>query len=313
MPELPDVTVYVEALRRAIGGATLERVRLASPFVLRSVAPPLSAASGRRVQEIRRVGKRIVIRLDPDLFLVIHLMIAGRLRWSGEAGAKIPARIGLAGFDFDTGTLVFTEASTRKRASLHLVEGEAALLEHDRGGLEVLDADLPAFAAALGRESHTLKRSLTDPRLFSGIGNAYSDEILHAAQLSPMKLSTRLDDDEIRRLYEATRETLVSWTDRLRQQAGSGFPEKVTAFREGMAVHGRYGQPCPRCGGRVARIVYAENEANYCPRCQTEGRLLADRALSRLLKDDWPKTADELEQRVGPPKTAAAGKKPRRR
>ncbi len=302
MPELPDVTVYVEALQRHVGGATLQQVRLASPFVLRSVSPPLAAVHGRRVLGVRRLGKRLVFSLEDQLFLVIHLMIAGRLRWL-EPGAKIPGKIGLAALDFSTGTLVFTEASTRKRASLHVVQGEAGVEEMNRGGLEVLDASLPDFRAALERENHTLKRSLTDPRLFSGIGNAYSDEILHAAQLSPMKLSTQLSDEESARLYQATRRTLIAWTDRLRAETAAspdGFPVKVTAFREGMAVHGRYGQPCPVCGGRVARIVYAENEANYCPRCQTGGRMLADRALSRLLKEDWPRTADELELKLGP-------------
>lgn len=309
------MTVYVESLQRHVGGATLEKIRLASPFVLRSVTPPLSSVSGKRVRDIRRLGKRIVLALEDGLFVVIHLMIAGRLRWL-EPGGKIPGKIGLAALDFSTGSLIFTEASTKKRASLHVVEGEAAVAEMNRGGLEVLDAGESEFRAALVRENHTLKRTLTDPRLFSGIGNAYSDEILHAAQLSPMKLSTQLTDEEVTRLYQATRQTLIDWTELLRREVAAskdGFPEKVTAFRDTMAVHGKYGQPCPRCGGRVARIVYAENEANYCPRCQTGGRMLADRALSRLLKDDWPKTADELELKLGPPSAGKPKAPPKKR
>jgi formamidopyrimidine-DNA glycosylase len=296
MPELPDVTVYIERLRAFIGGQVLERVRFASPFVLRSADPPIRDAEGKRIIELRRIGKRIAIELEENLFLVIHLMIAGRLRW-GDRGAKIPGRVGLAAFDFPAGSLLFTEASSKKRASIHLVRGEASLREFDRGGLEVLDSDLLSFQAALARENHTLKRALTDPRLFSGIGNAYSDELLHRARLSPVKLTAQLSREETARLYEATRETLRDWTDRLRKEVGEGFPEKVTAFREGMAVHGRYGKPCPVCGARIQRIVYAENETNYCPRCQTGGKLLADRALSRLLKTDWPRTAEELEER----------------
>jgi formamidopyrimidine-DNA glycosylase len=296
MPELPDVVVYIERLNTFIGGQTLERVRLASPFVLRSADPPIREAEGKRVLGLRRIGKRIAVELEGDLFLVIHLMISGRLHWK-ERGAKIPGRVGLAAFDFPAGTLVFTEASSKKRASIHLTAGETSLREFDRGGLEVLDADLPAFQAALSRENHTLKRALTDPRLFSGIGNAYSDELLHRAGLSPVKLTAQLTADEVARLYRATRETLKDWTDRLRTEVGDGFPEKVTAFREGMAVHGRFGKPCPVCGSRIQRIVYAENETNYCPRCQTGGKLLADRALSRLLKKDWPRTAEELEER----------------
>jgi len=296
MPELPDVVVYIEALERRIGGARLERVRLLSPFVLRSVDPPLAAAAGRTVSGLRRLGKRIVIGLERDFFLVLHLMIAGRLHWR-PAGARPPGKIGLAAFDFATGTLVMTEAGTKKRAAIHLARGEEALREHDPGGLEVLEADPAAFRAALLTENHTLKRALTDARLFSGIGNAYSDEILHRARLSPVKLSQQLADEEIRRLFEATRATLLDWCERLRREAGDGFPEGVTAFREGMAVHGRYGKPCPACGAPVQRIVHAENATNYCARCQTGGRLLADRALSRLLKEDWPRTLEELEER----------------
>lgn len=294
MPELPDVTVYIEALNERVRGQVLEQVRLASPFVLRSVAPPLSAVSGKRIREVRRLGKRIVFALEEELFLVIHLMISGRLHWK-EKGAKIPGRLGLAAFDFGSGTLTFTEASSKKRASLHVTQGEASLAEFDRGGLEVMDATLEQFREALFRENHTLKRSLTDPRLFSGIGNAYSDELLHRARLSPMKLTQKLTDEEVAALYDATRATMRDWTERLRADAGDEFPEKVTAFRDDMAVHGKYRKPCPDCGTLVQRIVYAENEANYCPRCQTGGRLLADRALSKLLKDDWPKTVDELE------------------
>jgi len=294
MPELPDVVVYIEALEKRTAGQPLQGVRLGSPFVLRSADPPLSAAFGRKVRGLRRMGKRIVFELEDDLFLVIHLMVSGRLHWK-ERGAKVPGKVGLAAFDFPGGTLTFTEASTKKRASLHLVRGEAALREFDRGGLEVLGATEEQFIAVLRGENHTLKRSLTDPRLFSGIGNAYSDELLHRAGLSPVKLTSQLTDEEARRLHRATVDTLVEWRDRLREEAGEEFPEGVTAFREEMAVHGRYGKPCPRCGGKVQRIVYAENETNYCPRCQTGGKLLADRSLSRLLKEDWPRTADELE------------------
>ena len=287
MPELPDIVTYIDALRPRVVGQTLERVRLASAFLLRSVDPPIAAAERQRVDEIRRLGKRIVLCLSDDLFLVFHLMIAGRFRWE-RRGAKPPGKIGLAAFDFPTGTLLMTEASPKKRAALHLVRGEAALLAHDPGGIEVLDADAATFRAALLRENHTLKRSLTDPHLFSGIGNAYSDEILHAARLSPLKLTGSLSDAELLRLYDATRTTLTRWIDRLREQTGSGFPEKVTAFHEAMAVHGRFKQPCPVCGSPVQRIVYADNECNYCATCQTAGRLMADRSLSRLLKDDWP-------------------------
>jgi formamidopyrimidine-DNA glycosylase len=294
MPELPDVVVYIEHLERRTRGQPLEGVRLGSPFVLRSADPPLQAAAGKKVLGLRRVGKRIVFELEGDLFLVIHLMVSGRLHWK-ERGAKVPGKVGLAAFDFPGGTLTFTEASTKKRASIHLVKGEAALKELDRGGLEVLGASREQFMAALRRENHTLKRSLTDPRLFSGIGNAYSDELLHRAGMSPVKLTGQLTDEEAERLHRATVDTLVEWRDRLRAEAGEDFPEKVTAFREEMAVHGRYGKPCPRCGSKVQRIVYAENETNYCPRCQTGGKLLADRSLSRLLKEDWPRTVDELE------------------
>jgi formamidopyrimidine-DNA glycosylase len=297
VPELPDVTVYVEALRERIGGARLERLRLATPFVLRSVDPPLADVVGRTVTGVRRLGKRIVLALDPERFVVIHLMIAGRLHWK-PAGAKVPGKIGVAAFDFSTGTLVMTEAGTKKRAAIHLVGGEAALREHDPGGLEVFDIDRDAFGAALTAESHTLKRALTDPHVLSGIGNAYGDEILHRARLSPVKLTRQLSDVEIARLFDAARATLADWVERLRREAGGAFPEGVTAFREGMAVHGRFGQPCPDCGSPVQRIVHAENETNYCATCQTGGRLLADRALSRLLKADWPRTLEEMEQHV---------------
>jgi formamidopyrimidine-DNA glycosylase len=297
MPELPDVTVYVEALRARITGARLEGVRLAQPFVLRSVDPPIAEVTGRAVAGVRRLGKRIVIALQGERFVVIHLMIAGRLHWK-PAGARPPARIGVAALDFSTGTLVMTEAGTKKRAAIHLVRGEAALADHDPGGLEPLQATLAQFAAALTAERHTLKRALTDPTIFSGIGNAYGDEILHAARLSPVRLTPALTDAETARLWEATRATLTGWIERLRREAGGEFPEGVTAFRPDMAVHGRFRQPCPDCGAPVQRIVYAENETNYCPRCQTEGRLLADRGLSRLLKQDWPRTLDELERHV---------------
>ncbi|HEY8370792.1 MAG TPA: DNA-formamidopyrimidine glycosylase family protein [Thermodesulfobacteriota bacterium] len=296
MPELPDVTVYVEALRRRTVGRTLVAVRVASPFVVRTADPPLAEAAGRRVVDVRRLGKRIVLALDGDLFLVVHLMIAGRLH-AKPAGARLANRIALAAFDFPDETILLTEASTKKRASIHLVRGEAALADFDRGGLDVLSADLPAFRAALARESHTLKRALTDPRLFDGIGNAYSDEILHRARLSPVKLTGSLTEAEVERLYHAARDTLAEWIARLRAETGEGFPEKVTAFRPGMAVHGRYRQPCPVCGSPVQRIVYAENEANYCATCQAGGRLLADRALSRLLHADWPRTLEALEER----------------
>ena len=296
MPELPDVEAYLAALRPRILGARLERIRLANPFILRSVDPPPAAVPGRAVTGLRRLGKRIVIALEDELFVLLHLMIAGRLHWR-PAGAKTPARIGLAAFDFSTGTLVLTEAGTKRRASLHLVRGQTALDEHAPGGLEVLETDLPAFSAALRAESHTVKRVLTDPGVFSGIGNAYSDEILHGASLSPIRLTQKLTDAEIARLFEAARRTLADWTERLSRDAAERFPEHVTAFREGMAVHGRFGLPCPTCDAPIQRIVHAENEINYCARCQTAGRLLADRALSRLLKQDWPRTLEEMEER----------------
>jgi formamidopyrimidine-DNA glycosylase len=295
MPELPDLTVYIEAIEARILGRTLQHVRLFHPFLLRSVEPALDATEGRRVFCVRRLGKRIAIGLENDLFLVLHLMIAGRLLWA-KPGAKSPGKIGLAAFDFDNGSLLITEAGSKKRAALHLVQGDDALRGHDPGGLEVLDADLATFRAALTRENHTLKRSLTDPRIFSGIGNAYSDEILHHARLSPFKQTTRLDDDEVERLFIAVRETLREWTARLRAETGESFPTKVTAFREVMAVHGRYRKPCPVCASPVQRIVYSGNEANYCANCQTGGKLLADRALSRLLRQDWPKSLEELER-----------------
>src|SRR6059058_11740 len=293
MPELPDITVYIEALASRVVGQPLERMRIAKPFLLRSVDPPISEANGKLVTGVRRMGKRIVLELEDDLFLVVHLMIAGRLRWV-PAGGKVPGRVGLAAFDFPNGTLVLTEAGSKRRASLWLVRGEQSLDQFARGGLEVLDADVGQFAERLMRENHTLKRSLTDPRLFSGIGNAYSDEILHRAKLSPVKHTRRLAEEEVARLFDATRAVLVEWTERLRQESGGAFPAKVTAFRDEMAVHGKFGQPCPVCGTPVQRIRYADNETNYCPRCQTDGKLLADRALSRLLKQDWPKSIDEL-------------------
>jgi formamidopyrimidine-DNA glycosylase len=293
MPELPDVEVYLSALRPRIQGQPLEAVRLGSPFLVRTVEPPLSSFMGRRVEDLRRLGKRIVIGFEGDLFAVLHLMIAGRLHW--KPPGKIPGKVGLAAFDFPSGTLTLTEAGSKKRAALHQVQGEAGLAAHDPGGLEVLEADLDAFREVLVAESHTLKRALTDPHLFSGIGNAYSDEILHRAKLSPFKLTRSLTSEETKTLFRACREVLAEWTDRLRAEAGDGFPEKVTAFREDMAVHGRFGKPCPVCGTPVQRLVYADNEANYCPTCQTGGRLLADRALSQLLKKDWPRTLEELE------------------
>ncbi|MDQ3699059.1 MAG: formamidopyrimidine-DNA glycosylase [Gemmatimonadota bacterium] len=292
MPELPDIAVYLDGLTPRVLGKPLERVDILSLFVLRTADPPIEAASGRRVTALRRIGKRIVLALEGDLFFVIHLMIGGRLRWS-RPEKKPPRRIALAALHFPDGTLWITEAGTTRRASLHLVAGEESLRSFDRGGVEVLDAELPEFAARLRSENHTLKRSLTDPRLFSGIGNAYSDEILHAARLSPLALTSRLTDEEIHRLYEATRATLRDWTARLLAEVGDGFPEKVTAFRDRMAVHGRFGHPCPACGAPVQRIRYASNETNYCARCQTGGRILADRALSRLLREDWPRSIEE--------------------
>jgi formamidopyrimidine-DNA glycosylase len=312
MPELPDVTVYIEALERRVLGARLEGVRLFHPFVLRSVTPPLAAAAGRTVRRLSRIGKRIAIELDGTLFIVIHLMIAGRLHWR-PLGTRSPGKIALAAFDFAPaaagdpggatragGTLVLTEAGTKRRAAIHVVEGEAALRDHDPGGLEVLAATLDEFGAAVTRENHTLKRALTDPTILAGIGNAYSDEILHRARLSPVKQTRQLGEEEIVRLFTAARQTLREWCERLRREAGEGFPEGVTAFRPGMATHGRYGKPCPRCGAPVQRIVYADSETNYCAPCQTGGRLLADRSLSRLMRADWPRTLEELEDRKRP-------------
>jgi len=289
MPELPDVTVYVEALRERIVAHRLERVTIRGPFLLRSVEPPIAAFEGKTARAVQRIGKRIAIGVEDDLWLVLHLMIAGRLHW------KRAGKNALAAFEFDNGTLSLTEAGTQHRASLHTARGSEALREFDAGGVEVLESDLAAFTAALRGANHTLKRSLTDPRLFSGIGNAYSDEILHRAALSPAALTQRLSEPEIAALYAATRDVLLEWTTRLRDEAAGGFPEGVTAFREGMTVHGRYGQPCPRCGAKIQRIRYASNETNYCAKCQTNGRLLADRGLSRLLHDDWPRTLEELE------------------
>jgi formamidopyrimidine-DNA glycosylase len=294
LPELPDVVVYIEALEKRILGQKLESVRIVSPFLLRTVDPPVESAYGKTVTRLRRVGKRIAIGIEGDLWLVLHLMIAGRLHWRAR-GAKVSKPRGVAAFDFSNGSLLLTEAGSQKRASLHVVAGDAGLRALDPGGLEVLDTDLERFAAALTSSNHTLKRALSDPRLFSGIGNAYSDEILFEARLSPLALTQKLSRDEIQGLFAATRATLTRWVDRLREEAGDGFPEKVTAFREGMAVHGRYKQDCPRCGSKVQRIRYAANETNYCPKCQTNGKLLADRALSRLLREDWPKTPEELE------------------
>lgn len=295
MPELPDIEVYITCLDRRVRGAALEAVRLANPFFLRTVEPPLSATTGRRVETLSRMGKRIVLGLQGGIHLVLHLMIAGRLHWQAPRAA-VPKKRGLAAFDFPEGCLIVTEAGSHRRASLHVVAGADALAALDPGGTEVFDADVAAFHAVLVRENHTLKRALTDPRLFSGIGNAYSDEILHRARLSPLAWTQRLADDEVARLFAATQRTLADWTERLRVDAGDGFPERVTAFREGMAAHGRYGKPCPDCGAPIQRIVYASSETNYCPRCQTEGKVLADRALSRLLKKDWPQTLDALEK-----------------
>lgn len=296
MPELPDVELYLSALRPRIGGKTIERARLASPFFVRTYDPPFNAVEGRTVVSLSRLGKRLVFELSEDLFMVVHLMIAGRLRWKPR-GAAIPAKVGLAALDFTDATLLFTEAGSRKQASLHVVRGRAAVEAMDPGGVDGLSLSPQAFAATLRSGNHTLKRMLTDPHVFSGIGNAYSDEILHAAQLSPAKLTSSLTDDEIGRLLDSTRRVLSEWTARLQEQAGGAFPEKVTAFHKEMAVHGRYGKPCPRCGAPVQRIVYARNESNYCAPCQTHGKLLADRALSRLLRDDWPKTLEDLERK----------------
>ena len=298
MPELPDITIYLEALAPRIVGQPLERARIVSPSLLRTVDPPLGAAEGRKVVGLRRLGKRIVWEMEGDIFLVFHLMIAGRFKWRAE-GTKSPAKVGLASFDFPTGTLLLTEASTKKRASLYVVAGEAGLEAHDPGGLDVLASDVAAFTDRLQSQSHTLKRALTDPHLFDGIGNWLSDEILHAAKLSPFLLTGKLSDAEIARLYAATQRTIRLWIDRLRAEVGSKFPEKVSAFKDGMAVHGRYKQPCPICGSPVQRIRYADNEANYCATCQTGGRVLADRSLSPLLKSDWPRSLEEWEARIG--------------
>ena len=295
MPELPDVTVYIEALKERVLNQPILKIRIGSPFIVRSFDPPVRAAEGKKVIALRRLGKRIVFESETDLFLIVHLMIAGRFHWKPE-GAKIARKYGQAAFDFPSGTLLLTEAGTKKRASIHLVRGESALRDHNPGGLELFDAGLDEFRAALTRENHTVKRSLTDPRVFSGIGNAYSDEILHHAKLSPIRLTKQMTEAEIETLYRAARELLAEWIERLRKERKGGFPEKVTAFRADMAVHGKYGKPCPRCGSPVQRIVHAENETNYCATCQTGGKLLADRSLSRLLKDDWPRSLEELEE-----------------
>jgi formamidopyrimidine-DNA glycosylase len=296
VPELPDITLYLEALAPRVLQEPLERLRIGNPFLVRTPEPPVAAVEGRRVVGLRRMGKRIVFAIDGELFLVLHLMIAGRLRWR-DRGAAIPGKVGLAAFDFPAGTPILTEAGSKRQASLHIIAGASNLSALDPGGLEVMESALPAFAERLTRENHTLKRALTDPHIFSGIGNAYSDEILHAARLSPMKLTATLSDSEISRLHSSTIRTLETWIARLRDENAGAFPDKVTAFHEGMAVHGRYRQPCPDCGAPIQRIVYARNEANYCATCQTGGKLLSDRALSRLLKDDWPKTVEELEKR----------------
>jgi len=296
MPELPDIELYLNALTPRVLDQPLERLRIGNPFLVRTIEPPVSAIEGRRVVGLRRIGKRIVFAMEDDLFVVLHLMIAGRLRWKNP-GAPIPGKVGLAAFDFPGGTAILTEQGAKRQASVHLVAGAANLAALDPGGLEVLDSAVTEFAERLTRENHTLKRALTDPHIFSGIGNAYSDEILHAARLSPMTLTLTLDDAEIARLHAATIRTLEHWITRLRDETGDGFPEKVTAFREGMATHGRYGKPCPVCGAPIQRIVYAHNEANYCATCQTGGKLLSDRALSRLLKQDWPKTVEDMERR----------------
>jgi formamidopyrimidine-DNA glycosylase len=294
MPELPDVTVYIERLEARLVGQSLKRIRLLNPFVLRSVSPPIASAEGRKLAGVRRIGKRIVFELEGGLFIVLHLMIAGRLRWLPKE-KKPPGRLALATFEFEDATLMLTEAGTKRRASIHIVEGEAALARMDPGGIDVLEATSAEFAARLRRDKHTVKRALTDPHLFSGVGNAYSDEILHRAKLSPFAQTSSLSEEEVGRLFDATRSILTEWTERLRKAAGADLPEKVTAFHEEMAVHGRWRKPCPVCGSPVQRIVYAENETNYCARCQTGGRILADRALSRLLKASWPRSIDELE------------------
>ncbi|MFO0565462.1 MAG: DNA-formamidopyrimidine glycosylase family protein [Polyangiaceae bacterium] len=298
MPELPDVLIYVERLAAFVGGHVLERVRLASPFVVRSFDPPIRELEGKTVHGVERIGKRIVLAFSEDLFLVCHLMVSGRLRWRPR-GQAIAKKVGLAAFDFDSGTLLFTEASTKKRASLHVVRGRAALEPFDRGGIEPLVASVAELQSAIQRENRTLKRALTDPRILSGVGNAYSDEVLFAARLSPVKLTSRLEPEELSRLHQALVSTLTSFIERTRAEVGEGFPETVTAFREDMAVHGRYGKPCPECGTKIQRIRHADNEVNYCPRCQTSGKLLADRGLSKLLRGDWPKSIEELEERLG--------------
>lgn len=298
MPELPDIVVYIEALESHVVGSTIENVRIGSPFVVRSVEPPISAIEGRRIDGASRLGKRIVLAADGDLYLVLHLMIAGRLRWK-KRGVALPKKRGLVAFGFATGSLLFTEASTQQRASVHLVSGSEALAQFDHGGLEVLETNLEAFAGVITRENHTLKRTLTDPTILSGIGNAYSDEILHAARLSPLALTSKLSDEEIERLFHATQTTLTDWMDRLRHKTGDRFPDKVTAFHDEMAVHGRYREPCPVCGSPVQRIRYAQNEVNYCASCQTAGRVLADRAMSRLLRSDWPRSLEEWEEQMG--------------
>lgn len=295
MPELPDITVYIEALERRIIGRTLDRVRVRSPFLVRTFEPPLESADGKQVVQLKRLGKRIAIGLEDDLWLVLHLMIAGRLHWKGPS-VTVPRKRGLAAFDFDDASLLLTEDGHKKRASLHVVQGRWVLAAHDPGGIDVLTCDASEFQSMLRQENHTLKRCLTDPKLFSGIGNAYSDEILHRARLSPLAQSQKIGDEEVSRLFDATRSTLIEWTDRLREQTGDNFPKKVTAFRPEMTVHGKYGEPCPVCGAPVQRIRYAENETNYCARCQTGGRVLADRSLSRLLKQDWPRSIEEWER-----------------
>ena len=296
MPELPDITVYVEALAARVLQQPMERLRIGNPFIVRTIAPPVSAVEGRRVIALRRIGKRIVFAMEANLFVVLHLMIAGRLRWR-DRGAAIPGKVGLAAFDFPAGTAILTEQGSKRQASIHLIEGAENLASLDPGGLEVIGSTLPEFAERLTRENHTLKRALTDPHIFSGIGNAYSDEILHAAKMSPMTLTSGLRDTDIACLHDATIRTLERWIARLRHETGDSFPDKVTAFHEGMAAHGRYGKPCPDCGAPIQRIVYARNEANYCATCQTGGRLLSDRALARLLKQDWPKTLEDMERR----------------
>jgi len=295
MPELPDITIYIEALESRLLNQPLEKIRLASPFLLRTFEPPISSAEGKKVVGFQRIGKRIVFELDDELFLVFHLMITGRFHWK-KRGIAVPRKYGHAAFDFPMATLLLTEMGTKKRASLHLVQGRDHLLEHDPGGLEIFAADLDSFRAVLTRENHTLKRTLTDPHVFSGIGNAYSDEILHRAKLSPVKQTKLVSGDELERLFHATRDCMAEWIERLRNDTGEKFPERVTAFRDDMAVHGKYRKPCPVCGAPVQRIVYAENETNYCAKCQTGGKLLADRSLSRLLKDDWPRTLEEMEE-----------------